>query len=166
LANGTLEEVHDVEFDETQGSQSEAQNHDDVRGDQLANATKNMDIGDIRPRQVDDDGGIHMSQEVQADTNQTSTSGTQDEAQVQDQDQASGSNQLQVLQPSNIARDHPLDHIIGDIQRGVQTRSRLVAICEHYSFVSFEEPTKIQDALNDADWVNAMHEELNNFTRN
>jgi hypothetical protein len=32
LINGTLEEVHDVEFDETQGSQNEAQNLDDVRG--------------------------------------------------------------------------------------------------------------------------------------
>jgi hypothetical protein len=33
LTNGTLEEVYDVEFDETQGSQNEAQNLDDVRGD-------------------------------------------------------------------------------------------------------------------------------------
>jgi hypothetical protein len=38
--------------------------------------------------------------------------------------------------------------------------------CEHYSFVSLEEPKKIEDALKDSDWVNAMHEELNNFTRN
>jgi hypothetical protein len=27
-------------------------------------------------------------------------------------------------------------------------------------------PKKIDEALNDVDWVNAMHEELNNFTRN
>jgi hypothetical protein len=60
LTNGTLEEVHDVEFDKTQGSQNEAQNLDDVRGDQLAKAMKNMDIGDVRPRQVDDDDGIQM----------------------------------------------------------------------------------------------------------
>jgi hypothetical protein len=32
--------------------------------------------------------------------------------------------------------------------------------------VSSHEPKKIEDALNDVDWVNAMHEELNNFTRN
>jgi hypothetical protein len=55
-----LEEVHDVEFDETQGSQNEAQNLDDVRGDQLSNAIKNMDIGDIRPRQVDEDDDTHV----------------------------------------------------------------------------------------------------------
>ena len=28
------------------------------------------------------------------------------------------------------------------------------------------EPKKIDEALLDVDWVNAMHEELNNFTRN
>ena len=69
-------------------------------------------------------------------------------------------------QPTNIARDHPLDTIIGDISRGVQTRSRLALFCEHFSFVSSIEPKKIEDALMDVDWVNAMHEELNNFTRN
>jgi hypothetical protein len=52
-----LEEVHNIEFDETQGSQNEAQNLDDVRGDQLSNAMKNIDIGDIRLRQ-DDNGDV------------------------------------------------------------------------------------------------------------
>ena len=32
LASGTLEEVHDVEFDETKGSQDENENLEDVRG--------------------------------------------------------------------------------------------------------------------------------------
>ena len=32
LASGTLEEVHDVEFDETKDSQDEDENLDDVRG--------------------------------------------------------------------------------------------------------------------------------------
>jgi hypothetical protein len=71
-----------------------------------------------------------------------------------------------VLQPTNVARDHPLDSIIGDISRGVQTRSRLASFCEYFSFVSFIEPKKIFEALRDIDWVNAMHEELNNFKRN
>jgi hypothetical protein len=58
-----------------------------------------------------------------------------------------------------------LDTIIGDISRDVQTRSRLVLFCEHFSFVSSIEPKKIK-VLKDVDWVNAMHEELNNFTKN
>jgi predicted RNA-binding protein with PUA-like domain len=165
LTNGTLEEVHDVEFDETQGSQNKAQNLDDVRGDQLTNAMRNMDIGDVRLRQVDDDDDIHViNQSVQIDTNQASSSGYHDEA--QDQGQASKSNQLPILQTTSIARDHPLDQIIGGIQSGVQTRSRLTSFCEHYLFISLEEPKKIEDALKDSNWVNAMHEELNNFTRN
>jgi hypothetical protein len=32
--------------------------------------------------------------------------------------------------------------------------------------VSSIEPKKIDEALKDVDWVNAMHEELTNFTRN
>jgi hypothetical protein len=82
LTNGTLEEVHDVEFDETQRSQNEAQNIDDVRGDQLTNAMRNMDIGDVRPRQVDDDDIHVINQSVQINTNQASSSGSHDEAQV------------------------------------------------------------------------------------
>jgi hypothetical protein len=42
LASGILEEVHDVEFDETNGFQEEDENLDDVRGTQLVNAMKNM----------------------------------------------------------------------------------------------------------------------------
>jgi hypothetical protein len=50
--------------------------------------------------------------------------------------------------------------------QGVTTRSRVAHFCEHYSFVSSIEPHKIDDALRDPDWVVAMQEELNNFTRN
>ena len=78
----------------------------------------------------------------------------------QPNDQASASNQVLILQPTNIARDHPLDTIIGDISRGVQTRSRLTLFYEYFSFVSSIEPKKIDEALKDVDWVNAMHEEL------
>ena len=46
------------------------------------------------------------------------------------------------------------------------TRSRLATFCEHYSFVSSLEPLKVEEALDDPDWVMAMQEELNNFTRN
>jgi len=64
LASGTLEEVHDVEFDKTNGSQEEDENLDDVRGTQLSDAMKNMDIGDLKPREVidvedDKDSGSH-----------------------------------------------------------------------------------------------------------
>ena len=47
------------------------------------------------------------------------------------------------------------------------TRSKKFAsFIEHHSFVSCIEPTSVEEALKDPDWVNAMHEKLNNFTRN
>jgi hypothetical protein len=140
-----------------------------------------MDIGDIRPREVidveDDKNQVLPNSNMKAngshDQNQASTSDDklQDQQQVaslssQPNEQSNASNQVQVPQPTNVARDHPLDSIIGDILRGVQTRSTLVSFCEYFLFVSSIEPKKIDEALLDVDWVNAMHEELNNFTRN
>ena len=68
--------------------------------------------------------------------------------------------------PQSIQRGHPVDNILGSIRRGVTTRSRLATFCEHYSFVSSLEPLKVDEALDDPDWVMSMQEELNNFTRN
>jgi hypothetical protein len=86
--------------------------------------------------------------------------GDEDEQEIQDQRPP----HLRVHQA--IQRDHPVNSILGDIQRGVTTRSRVAHFCEHYSFVSSIEPYRIEDALKDPDWVVAMQEELNNFTRN
>jgi hypothetical protein len=82
LANGTLEEVHDVEFDKTNGSQEEDDNLDDVKGTQLINVMKNMDIGDVMHREVinvkDDKNQVLSNSNVQAtgsyDQNQASAS--------------------------------------------------------------------------------------------
>jgi hypothetical protein len=65
-----------------------------------------------------------------------------------------------------IQRDHPIDNILGSIRRGVTTRSRLTNFCAFYLFVSSLEPIKVEQALEDPDWVVAMQEELNNFERN
>jgi hypothetical protein len=59
-----------------------------------------------------------------------------------------------------------VDQILGDISKGVTTHSRITIFCEHYSFVSSVEPFKVEEALQDQDWVLAMQEELNNFKRN
>ena len=103
LPSGTLEEVHDVEFDETMGSQDENENLDDVRGIQLLNSMKNMDVDDLRPKHViddeDDQVQVLSNSNVQVDTNQESTSGShnneEDQAastSSQPDDQASASN--------------------------------------------------------------------------
>ena len=77
--------------------------------------------------------------------------------------------QTQVPHPrvhQSIQKDYPVDNILGSITKGVTTRSRLATFCEHYSFVSSLEPLKVEEALDDPDWMMAMQEELNNFTRN
>ena len=52
------------------------------------------------------------------------------------------------------------------LRKGVSTRRQLANYCEHHAFVSCVEPQKFYEALEDPDWLNAMHEELNNFERN
>ena len=65
---------------------------------------------------------------------------------------------------STFVRDHPQDQVIGDVARGVQTRSSLVDA--HVAFISLSEPKRVDDALKDEFWVLAMQEELLHFERN
>ena len=55
---------------------------------------------------------------------------------------------------------------LGSLKRGVSTRQQIWNYCEHHAFVSYSEPQQVQEALDDEDWLMAMHEELNNFERN
>ena len=68
---------------------------------------------------------------------------------------------------SLLLQAHPHDLIIGSHSKGVMTRSKkLASFIEHHSFVSCIEPKNVEKALQDLDWINTMHEELNNFTHN
>jgi transposase InsO family protein len=174
-----VEEAYDVQFDETMGSQDEKENLDDVRGEELSKAMKTMAIGDIMPREEDDDEGPSIS--IQAnpststtnDQNQQEGNSSNNDSPQEDDQMASmttpTSTQELVDQPKvhhQVAKDHPIDQIMGDISKGVQTRSRVASCCQHYSFVSFHEPKHVDEALDDPDWVIFMQEELNNFTGN
>jgi hypothetical protein len=57
-----------------------------------------------------------------------------------------------------VQRGHPVDNILGSIQRGVTIRSRLSNFCAFYSFVSSLEPFSVEQALEDPDWIIAMEE--------
>jgi len=46
------------------------------------------------------------------------------------------------------------------------TSNWVLALCVCRSIFASTEPKKIEEALRDVVWVNAMHEGLNNFTRN
>jgi hypothetical protein len=179
-------------FDETNGSQVEQVDLDE-RDDEEAPcvALRNMSIGDVCPKESEEPT---QAQDHPSSSNQASPP-TQDEDQAQDDenedledeppqeednDQGGDDNYKdkedeQEIQGQRrphprvhqaIQRDHPMNSIIGDIHKGVTTRSQVAHFCEHYSFVSSIEPYRVEDALRDSNWVLAMQEELNNFTRN
>nr|KAJ0214633.1 hypothetical protein LSAT_V11C400162490 [Lactuca sativa] len=63
-------------------------------------------------------------------------------------------------------RDHPVDRIIGSIHDGVRNKSSVLnSFCMYVNFVSMILPDKVHTALQDADWIKAMQEELNEFKR-
>jgi hypothetical protein len=61
---------------------------------------------------------------------------------------------------------HTMDTVIGSVRTGVSTRRKLSNFSSHHANISCVEPQKVFEALEDPDWVEAMHEELNNFERN
>ena len=65
------------------------------------------------------------------------------------------------IEPRGLSKDN----IISDIEQGVSTRCKL-AFFQHVAFVSQIEPKNVNDALCDSNWVVAMQDELNQFTRN
>ena len=57
--------------------------------------------------------------------------------------------------------------MISDIdQRAMLSRSYHISHFAHSAFVASFEPRDVGHALSNSDWVNVMHEELENFERN
>ena len=160
-STGCVEETCDVKFDEANGSQGE-QSELNIAGEEDATeAIKRMQIGEIRPVEVQPSNTTSMQVEPSTSVQEMSGSMDQDE-----EGRSIPQNPPHPRVHQSIQRDHPVDNILGEINKGVTTRSRIANFCEHYSFVSSLEPAKVDEALEDPDWVMAMHEELNNFTRN
>nr|GEX67392.1 hypothetical protein [Tanacetum cinerariifolium] len=62
-------------------------------------------------------------------------------------------------------KDHPLHKIIGNPKSSVRTRGQLENSCLFSCLLSSIEPVNLAEALREADWVNAMQEELDQFAR-
>ncbi|KAK1602590.1 hypothetical protein QYE76_016859, partial [Lolium multiflorum] len=63
-------------------------------------------------------------------------------------------------------REHTHYKVLGDVRASVSTRRQLANFSNHHAYISLVEPKKVFEALEDSDWLEAMHEELNNFKRN
>ena len=55
--------------------------------------------------------------------------------------------------------------MLGDVSSGVRTRRQVQNEVEFGAFLSQIEPTSVEQALEDCDWIIAMQEELNQFER-
>jgi hypothetical protein len=186
---GLVEVSCDIMFDETNGSQVEQVDLDELDDEEAPCVTlRNMSIGDVCPKESEEP----TQAQDQPSSSMQASPPTQDEDQAQDnededqedepsqeEDKDQGGDEVdqdkeddQGQRPPHprvhqaIQRDHLVNSILGDIHKGVTTRSRVAHFCEHYSFVSSIEPYRVEHALRDSDWVLEMQEELNNFTRN
>jgi hypothetical protein len=161
-SSGLVEVSSDIVFDETNGSPREQVDLDDIDEDEVSMAAmRTMAIGDVRPQELQEQDQPSSSTLVHHPT--------QDDVQVPQEEgqDLGGAQEEQVMEEetpqapptqvrASIQRQHPVDQILGDISKGVTTRSRLATFCEHYSFVSSIEPFRVEEALQDPDWVLAM----------
>jgi hypothetical protein len=163
-STGLVEVSCDIVFDETNGSQVEQVDLDELDDEEVPCVVlRNMSIGDVCPKESEEPP---QAQDQPSSSTQASPP-TQDEDQAQDEenedqdeppqeevnDQGGDSNNQDKEDDEGprpphprvhqaIQRDHPVNSILGDIHKGVE------------------------DTLRDLDWVLAMQDELNNFTRN
>ena len=67
---------------------------------------------------------------------------------------------------SRVKLNHPTTNILGSLNDNMRLRSKALNVITHSFYLSQFEPKKVDEALQDADWVNSMHEELHQFVRN
>jgi hypothetical protein len=180
VTTGCVETTCDTVFDETNGSQKKQVDLnlvddkkapcdalqrmaiDKVIPQDPSNQSQETSSNDTTPPAQDLDQDNHEEYDEPNDRGQ-------EESNDQGGDEDDGDKREAPPHPrvrQNVQRDHPVDNKLGDIKKGVITRSCVANFCKHYSFISSFEHFKVEDALHDPDWVVAMQEELNNFKRN
>ncbi|GKD32891.1 integrase, catalytic region, zinc finger, CCHC-type containing protein [Tanacetum coccineum] len=114
-----------------------------------------------------------VDQDAPSPSNSQTTPGTQSpvipndvEEANHDLDVAHMNNDLFFEHVTKWTNDHPLDNIIGELERPISTRLQLheqALFCYYDSFLSSVEPKTYKDALIQSCWIKAMQEELNEF---
>ena len=62
--------------------------------------------------------------------------------------------------------NHPITNILGSLNDNMRLRSKALNVITHSCYLSQMEPKKVDEALEDTDWINSMHEEHHQFIRN
>jgi hypothetical protein len=88
----------------------------------------------------------------------------------EDSNTQSSSNEQSTTNSSSriIQKNHPASQIIGEKDKGVQTRRKLIKNIEqsHTAFISMLEPKNFNEASIDDHWINAMDDELDQIEKN
>jgi hypothetical protein len=158
-------ETCDVTFDETQPRSQLVFEcaGDDELGEEIFQDEEH-EHGD------DEDGGVVPATEnvptsttVVYDPSPTPTTANQDQGEAI----VEGEVASRPEPPRRVQVDHPASRIIGDLnEHTTWSRVRNNSHFAHAAFVATFESKDIRHALSDHNWVNSMHEELENFERN
>ena len=71
--------------------------------------------------------------------------------------------------PSRVIKNHPDSNIIGSLDEGLRLRKGNILLANHvtyHCYLAQFQSKKVKEALQDENWVESMHEELNQFVRN
>jgi hypothetical protein len=163
-STGLVEVFGDIVFDETNGSQVEQVDLDELDDEEApCVALRNISIGDVCPKESEEPTQAQdqpLSSPPTQDEEHAQDNEDQEDEQPQEEDNDRGGDEdkedeqeIQGQRPPHprvhqaIQRNHPVNSILGDIHKGVTTRSRVAHFFEHYSFVSSIEPYRVEDAL-------------------
>ena len=70
---------------------------------------------------------------------------------------------------SRVIKNHQNSNMIGSLDEGLRLRKGNIILANHVTYhfyLAQFEPKRIEEALQDENWVESMHEELNQFVRN
>ena len=67
---------------------------------------------------------------------------------------------------SRVRLNHPSSNILGSLNDNMRLMSKALSVIIHSCYLSQFEPKKVNEALQDVDCVNSMHEELHQFVQN
>ena len=67
---------------------------------------------------------------------------------------------------SRIRLNHPSSNILRSLNDNMRLRSKALSVITHSCYLSQFESKKVDEVIQDADWVNSMHEKLHQFVQN
>ena len=133
----------------------------DVHGQEQDQSSDDVDQNDVQGQVHDQAQDVEQAQVEGQDEDQNCEEDASRESFEQDQALR------KAIKLAKLQKDgHILDNVLGSVRAKVSTRRQLANFSSHHAFISCIEPQKVHEALEDIDWVEAMHEELNNFERN